>query len=246
MKTVMVVLLAIAVGTTIAANVWKRDLRIAHVRTEGNRIVGENEILDLAAIPKNGKLYAVDLSDARLRVKQNPFVKTVSVNREAPDGVSITVTERVPIAAIVLDRLLYLDVDGFVLPLVRSEGVSDLPVLTGDLPAAACIPGKRIISANVLDALEILATARMIGEELYRLISEVHIDGDRDIVLYTSESGVPVVFGRGDAAMKLLKFDGFWKAIVTQRGAGELRTVDLRYADQVVVRWMTDDEPVAQ
>jgi cell division septal protein FtsQ len=56
-------------------------------------------------------------------------------------------------------------------------------------------------------------------------------------VLFTAETGVPVVLGRGDIAVKLVKLDGFWKQIVMQRGATQLKTVDLRFADQVVVRW---------
>jgi cell division septal protein FtsQ len=129
---------------------------------------------------------------------------------------------------------------------VRTDAVFDLPVVTGDLPASECVAGKPVTSAHVREALDILATARDVGEGLYQLISEVHLEAGRDIVFYTAESGVPVVFGHGDVAVKLVTFDEFWKQIVRQRGAAELTSVDLRYADQVVVRWQTADDAVAQ
>jgi cell division protein FtsQ len=243
---VMALFLALGAGITLGANMWKKDLRVARVYAEGNRIVTEREILTLAAIPKDEKLFAVDLFAARRRVEGNQFIRSASVKREAPDGIRIAVVERTPIAALVLDRILYVDEEGYVLPPVKSEEIFDLPVLTGDLPAAECTPGHRVTATNIREALEILSVARNVGDELYHLISEVHLEGGKDIVLFTAESGVPVVFGHGDAVIKMVTFDGFWKQIVMQRGATELKTVDLRYTDQVVVRWQNDDDAVVQ
>jgi len=243
---VMALFLALGAGITLGANMWKKDLRVARVYAEGNRIVTEREILTLAAIPKDEKLFAVDLFAARRRVEGNQFIRSASVKREAPDGIRIAVVERTPIAALVLDRILYVDEEGYVLPPVKSEEIFDLPVLTGDLPAAECTPGHRVTGTNIREALEILSVARNVGDELYHLISEVHLEGGKDIVLFTAESGVPVVFGHGDAVIKMVTFDGFWKQIVMQRGATELKTVDLRYTDQVVVRWQNDDDAVVQ
>jgi cell division protein FtsQ len=230
-------LLSGVVTMAVTANSWKRGFRVLRVRTEGNSIVADSDIVRMAAILKNGKLFDVDLNGARLRVQQNPFMKSVAVAREIPDGIAITVTERTPIAALILDRILYLDAEGYVLPPVRSGHMFDLPVITGDVPLADCLPGQQIRTRRLREALEILTTAERIGVDLYHMISEVHCAGDSTYVLFTAETGVPVVLGRGDIAVKLVKLDGFWKQIVMQRGATQLKTVDLRFADQVVVRW---------
>ena len=79
--------------------------------------------------------------------------------------------------------------------------------------------------------------AEQCSEELYRRISEVHIQADSTLVVYTSESSVPVLFGRGELARKLVAFDGFWNSIVSRRGVTALQSVDMRFADQVVARW---------
>ncbi|HCV42045.1 MAG TPA: hypothetical protein DGH68_01070 [Bacteroidetes bacterium] len=230
------------VAVAVWANLWKSDLRVADVRVKGTVIVPEKEILALASINKEQRLYDVDLLAAQRRIRQNSFVKSVEVNREAPNRISITVQERIPIAAIVLDNIKYLDADGFVLPPAHSENTFDLPVLTGAFQNAEFVSGKQFVSRDVKEALEILAAARELSDELYRRISEVHLEAGRDIVLYTAECGVPVIFGRGDAAMKLVKFDGFWKDVVPHHGAHELAYVDLRFEDQVVVRWNDDNE----
>ena len=86
-------------------------------------------------------------------------------------------------------------------------------------------------------ALTLIRMAEEAGEELYRRISEVHVRADGGLLVYTTESSVPVLFGAGELARKLVTFDGFWKSIVGRRGVTALRSVDLRFADQVVVRW---------
>lgn len=235
-------LVAAIVTAAVWANLWKSDLRIADVRVKGNMIVTEREILTLASIDKEQRLYDVDLLVAQQRIRQNAFVKSVVVSREAPNRISITVQERIPIAAVALDNIKYLDADGVVLPPAHSENIFDLPVLTGEFQNVEFSSGKQFNRSDVKEALEILATAQQLSDELYHRISEVHLEAGRDIVLYTAESGVPVIFGRGDAAMKLVKFDGFWKEIVPHHGAGELAYVDLRFEDQVVVRWNHNTE----
>jgi cell division protein FtsQ len=234
---VMTLLVVGTVGAALGANLWERNLLLRDVHTEGNRIVPSSEIVALAAIPKNQKLFEVDLNQARKRIQANQFIRSVSVNRDVPDRISITVEERVPVAAILGEKMLYIDADGVVLPPARSEFIFDLPVLTGALPLAECVPGKRVSSDVLREALQIVVMAQKISDDFYRLISEVHIDAARSIELFTSESGVPVVFGRGDAAAKLVKLEAFWKEFVSQRGAGELQYIDLRFEDQIVVRW---------
>lgn len=233
----MSLLLAGMLAVTLGANAWKKDLPVRSVTVEGNAILSTAEILKIADIPKNARLFDLDLAAVRSRLQQNPFVRTVSVNREGSSGVLIDLEERVPLAAVVSDQLLYVDDEGYVLPAARSDRMYDLPVLTGALPAGDCRPGRRIAKSAVLQALDLLLLSREFSDELYRGISEISVREDGDLILYTSDAGVPVIIGQGDLPVKLAKFNGFWREIVARRGPQQLQYVDLRFEDQVVVRW---------
>jgi len=239
---VMTLLLVVLIGVAGLANMWKGDLKVASVTVEGNSIVNENEILAQAGVTNESKLFEIDLFAVRKRIEQNPFIRSASVNREVPNRIAIQVEERVPIAAVVLDKIFYFDAEGYVLPPRRSENIFDLPVLTGSLQRSELVPGRRYSTTNVQEALTILRMAQQVGDQLYRRISEVHVEADKDIILHTAEFGVPVIIGRGDIAAKLVKFDTFWNEFVLHHGAQELRFVDLRYHDQVVVRWVHDKD----
>ncbi|MGB2959660.1 MAG: FtsQ-type POTRA domain-containing protein [Bacteroidota bacterium] len=234
---VMAGLVAVVIAVTFGANLWKHDLRVAYVRTAGNRVVSSEEILRSAAIKRDTRLFDVDLFAVEERVRKNHFFRSVSVNRNAPDAITIAVVERTPVAVLPGENLLTIDDEGMVLPYTASEYTFDLPVLTGLLSGHDLKPGRHLSSETVREALSVLAVAREIGEDAYRRISELHFRKDGELILFTSERGIPVLFGRGEVVNKLIKLDGFWKEIVSRRGPQDLVYVDVRFTDQVVVRW---------
>lgn len=234
---VMGLLLMGVLVVALGANSWKRSLPVGSVRVEGNVLLATQEILRLANVAPHAMLFDVNLAAVRRRVAQNPFVRSVSVNRDGPEGITINVEERVPLAVLAADRLLYIDPEGFVLPVSKTGRLLDLPVLTGALPPAECVPGLRLREPGVREALDLLLLSRQVGDDLSMRISEINIQSGGELIVYTAELGVPVLFGKGDLPMKLVKFDGFWREIVPLRGAQQLRYVDVRFEDQVVVRW---------
>ena len=240
------VLLAGVVGIVLSANGWKRDLHVRAVRVGGNTLLTKAEILSLAAIPANENIYDLDLYAMRQRIQQNYFVKNADVNRHLSGELTLSIVERIPVATLVLNRLLYIDAEGYVLPSFRPERVFDLPVITGSMPLADCLPGRRITDGPVREALDILAMSKCGADEFEQLISEIHIEPDSALRILTNESGIPVEFGRGDDALKIAMLEGFWNTYVLRRGASELTNIDLRFADQVVVRWNRPDDPLKQ
>jgi cell division protein FtsQ len=232
----------LAIGAAVGAQMWRKDLPVRGVRVEGNRIVPGADLIRLAAVPMDKRLYDIDLAAVCERLRKNPFLKKVDVHRDPPDHVLIRVEERVPLAVIAAARMCYLDADGMLMPVIRSDNAFDLPVITGADDVQTCEVGKQLTHPAVREALVLVLAAQQLDEALYRRISEIHIQPSGDLLMYTADAGVPVVVGRGDITSKLAKFDAFWTTVVSTRGAQHLASVDLRYADQVVVRWTTNDE----
>ncbi len=233
----MASLVIVALCVAVYANVWKENSRVAEVVVEENRIIPANDILALAKVPANSLMFDLDLYAIEQRVETNPFVKSASVHRDVPNRVRIVVEERVPVAAMTMNgRLSYIDAGGYVLPPARSQFIFDLPVLTGTLPADEFSVGKPTRNRNALDALNLLSVAKQVDEDLYRNISEIRFDGEKDIVFYTAEFGVPVIIGRSGVGQMLVRFDAFWRSIVARQGADALQYIDARFEDQVLVR----------
>lgn len=230
-------LLVLAVGLIVSANLWKTSLKVRRVSFEGNRIVETAELMQLVKLPKSTQLQDIDLMAVRKDVLSHHFIKEVVVERDLPATLKITVTERVPLVIVNANDMLYLDEDGVVLPHSISKELFDLPVLSGMPADISLTPGSTLKNADIQEALQILATSKVVSKELYHLISEVRLRNGGDIVLYAAEWGVPILFGRGDAANKLVRLETFWNSVVRDRGSENLQYVDLRFDDQIVVRW---------
>jgi cell division protein FtsQ len=227
----------LAIGLVVAANFWKSDLKVKRVTIEGNRIVETAELTQLIKVPKNTQIQEIDLMAVRRNIMSHHFIKDAVVERDLPATLKITVKERVPLAIINSAEILYLDEDGVVLPHSISKQLFDLPVLTGMPDGLSLAPGATLHNADIQEALRILANSKLVSRELYHLISEVQLRNGGDIVLYASEWGVPIIFGRGEIPNKLVRLEAFWNDVVRERGSDNLQYVDLRFDDQVVVRW---------
>ena len=70
------------------------------------------------------------------------------------------------------------------------------------------------------------------------MISEINMNSGSDIILYSSDVGVPIILGRGDVTRKLLMLENFWNDFVATNDVEKLRYIDLRFEDQVVVKWL--------
>lgn len=238
-KWLLFVLLGVLVSLVISANMWKSQLTVQRVIVEGNRIVETSEIVQLAHVSKNASLYDLDLRQIEKDIVSHHFIKNVVVERDLPATIRIRVGERTPLAIVNGVEILYLDEDGMVLPHSISRELFDLPVLTGLSPNIKLAVGKTIKDLDVREALSILSTARVVSKEIYHLISEIRLRDGGDIVMYAAERGVPIIFGRGEIPSKLVRLEAFWNEMVHQEGAENLQYVDLRYEDQVIVRWNT-------
>jgi cell division protein FtsQ len=230
-------LTVLALGLVVAANYWKSDLKVKRVTIEGNRIVETAELMQLIKVPKNTQLQEIDLTAVRRDIMSHHFIKDAVVERDLPATLRVTVNERVPLAIINSSEILYLDDDGVVLPHSISKQLFDLPVLSGLPEGLGITPGVTLKNADVQEALKILACTKLVNKDLYHLISEVRLRNGGDIVLYASEWGVPIIFGRGEIPSKLVRLETFWNDVVRTRGSDNLQYVDLRFDDQVVVRW---------
>lgn len=224
-------------GLVVASNLWKSELRVRRVAVEGNRIVETPEILQLVKIAKDAQLHEVDLMAVRKNVLSHYFIKDAVVERDLPGTIKITVKERSPLAIVNAQEVLYLDEDGVVLPHSISKALFDLPILSGVPGTITLKPGMTLKNADVQEALEILATSKLLGKELYYMISEVRLRDGGDIVLYAAEWGVPIIMGKGNIPNKLVRLETFWREVVRQQGSERLQYVDLRFDDQIVVRW---------
>lgn len=234
------VIIAALVMSVLGSHRWKETLKVQRVFVEGGRIVPAVEVVRISKITSGTPLYGVDLARIRANILEQLYVKSAKVVRELPNALRIHVEERQPIAAISQERLLFLDEEGVLLPSYHPNLVRtgfDVPLITGLTGVEQTTLGSVQTDARILQTIGLLKQARALDAELYHLISEVYVDRDNNSILYTSEVGATILFGKNHELKKLTHLQEFWKKFVHQQSADQLSVVDLRFEDQVIVRW---------
>jgi cell division protein FtsQ len=225
---------------------WKEHLLVTQLVVDGESVVPRDEILNLARIAPHVRLFDVELAAVARSIRSNNFIRQVVVRREPPSLIRVTVIERLPVAFVAtpgMTELLLADDEGYILPHVSAQAIFDLPVITGVESTLFDSVGVRSSSAALRAALEVLRVSRSMNGELTRLISEVDVSDVQELVLYSSDSAVPIRFGSGDIAEKIVKLDGFWKSVVMREGIQNIRAIDLRFRDQVIVVRVSEPSP---
>ncbi|MBA4312304.1 MAG: hypothetical protein C0417_06715 [Chlorobiaceae bacterium] len=220
---------------------WRETLLVQRIIVEGARILPVKYINTLTEIKNSTMMRDLNLYDIQEKLRVEPFIKNICVTRQYPDAININITERVPIATVNSKQLRYIDNEGILLPYLETAVKLDLPIINGVKGIENAKIGKAIENSEIHEAIQILQTALAIDSTMYRFISEVNMKDGDDVLLFSTEAAIPIILGRDNYPAKLLMLQTFWSNYVRLQNTDRLRQIDLRFNDQVVVKWVTDN-----
>lgn len=201
---------------------------IASVEVRGASRLAPERVLAAAAIEPGISIFRLDTGAVAGRVVALPEIRRAEVVRELPNRVVISVEERRPFTLVHAGRLHWLDEEGRLLGASPQAVVAQVPVVSGlteeELASMRSAPGPKALAAITL----IRALLRS-GSALTAEISEIDMSRRDGPVLYTVD-GVEVRLGAEDWEERLARLEGILGQVATQ----DVRTVDLRFRDQVV------------
>jgi len=234
----------ILVATLTLAGVWAGGSRVAEalasmetfrvtdVQIRGLRYLPREEAMALLAVDAKASVWT-DLDAHAEGLRAHTLVKSVHIERLMPGTLLVEVVERRPVALVPTPTLEPVDAEGVRLPIDPARHRLDLPVLeVSELPAegARLLPERARRLAAEVGRLQEADTAFL------QRVSEVHWDEDGMVVARWSAPRVDFLLRPGTVPRRLR--EGF--AVLSDallREPGTVPTlVDLRYADQVVVR----------
>lgn len=149
--------LAVAAAVAVACVVF---FRISTVTVEGSQRYTAEEVIAASGIQAGDNLIALSKSQVAGRIRtQLPYVEAVSIQRLLPDGVLITVTERVAAASVEsADGRWLISSQGKLLEQGGSDGVVAVTGLTASAPYAGEMMQVAEEDQNTLDFVLALLT----------------------------------------------------------------------------------------
>ena len=224
---------AIAWGDRIpAAMVDMQMFRVEDVEVRGLRYIEESEIVDLLDLSPETSVWS-EKAQWHDRVASHPLVKSVRVSRRLPDGLLLLVTERVPIALGPTPTLEPMDAEGRRLPLDPAEYRLDLPVIHS---ARRPPRGSRHFPAEVRRLAAEVEHLMAADTSFLQLVSSVAWSGRGAVAVRWTEPAVEFLLPSHASPARLREGLGALADAASREREGMPDVIDLRFADQVVVR----------
>jgi len=201
--------------------------RVVELELIGARWVTLEEAVASAAVPGNASVWD-DPAAWVEGLMRHPLVASAHVRRRLPGTLVLEIEERVPVALVPTPTLEPVDRDGRILPLDPALLGLDLPLLETD--GAVSSTDVRAFLAGQAERLG------RIAPDFVARTSDLSRDPQGDLI---ARWGEPRVTFRMPAAVTARRIDeaGIVLADAAARFGPPLQlTVDLRFADQVVVR----------
>ncbi len=192
-----------------------------------------NEILGLAGVEPGKDLLRMNLKRMGEHLLQNPWVETVRINRYFPDGLSIVITEREPVAIVNMGFIYYLDKKGNVFKVLNQGDRLNFPVVTGFSEEEIGSDPKGTKEALEATCL-LLKILRDKGAFILADVSEIHYDKGYGFTLFTANNALPVKVGAGNFSEKMERFARIYRDLIVQLPS--IHYIDLDYNDKIIVK----------
>ena len=207
--------------------------RVKGFKVTGNEFLNKDDVLGLAGLKAQTMIWEISLEEAEEKIETHPLVSRVCVVAYPPDGLSIYVEEKEPLALLNIDGLLYcVDMEGMVLP-SRPGKLYDLPVLTGDFKGGVRV-GSPARNTHIEEGLHFLKQVLEDRPTLFARISEVVLGRSDGLILHTHQDGLPVWIGRGEYRLKMR----YLEAVLDELEGKDTRNIayiDVRFRGQIFV-----------
>jgi len=207
--------------------------RLQNIEVSSAKRLTQDEILALAGVAAGQNLARMDLKRIGEQISQNPWVETVRIHRYFPDRLSISISEREPLAVVNMGYIYYLDKKGNVFKVLNQGDRLDYPVVTG-FSEEDMTSNPAGTKEALKTTCELLAALRERGAFILADVSEIHYDKGYGFTLFTASGALPVKVGSGDFAAKVDRFARIYRELMAQKAS--LQYIDLDYNDKIIVK----------
>ena len=237
----------VALGIALFAHLPWEGLRrkvavVEGVRVEGLRTLDAVRVRGIAGIQPGQDLFSVDCARARQRLLADSRIERAEVRREWPRGIRVRVVERAPVLLVRHGSPWELDSAGVMLRPLAEGVVADVPMLSG-VSFEGVPDGARVSTAEARRGLGWVQALSASDLQLGGRVSEIDVS-DARVTALTWMSGTRVLAPAWPPGSRRLSALRAVLADLVLRGTAA-REIDLRFADQVIVRPVEPDERAA-
>lgn len=211
--------------------------RVSEVEVRGARYLSDDSVVAQMQLGSFASAWG-DTGAWVERLLDHPMVKQAEVRRRLPNGLRVTIEERQPIALAATPVLEPVDSDGHRLPIDPTVHRLDLPIISvSDAPPEGATLFPEEVRALVGELEHLTAS----DVEFAGRISSLRMNPDGSIVASLVTPDIDFFLPSRPPSARLREGEAALADAIGRDPARKPAVVDLRFADQVVVRRNRND-----
>ena len=169
---------------------------ITQIEVINTNLLSKDKVISLSGIKKDQNIFRFLKSDVIKKIKEDPYVQDVKINRQLPNKVQIDIEERQRNFSLeFLNGYAYINNQGYILEI--SQDKLNLPVIKGASTEENNItPGKRLEQKDLEkleEAIKIMTIAK--ENELDEKVTSIDISNKNEYILYLESEKKTVYLG---------------------------------------------------
>lgn len=231
---IFVLLVFVLIYLIVYTSGRNKDSKMKTIEVIGNTLLSQYDYLEFTKLDDQSNFTGLSLPVIKARFEKHPYIKQADVEFSGKHDVKVYLTEKKILAVLLGGKDPYLISENYeVLPLLLNTKL-DYPVISNCIGIKDIKPLKIIKSEDMKDAFKIIDAARLCDKNLFKSLSEIDLRNGGDIVLTFSGLKSPVIFGKGNAAKKIVYLYELWHSSLEGKNIIDNSSyIDLRFANEI-------------
>ena len=194
-KWIKIVLLLLIIAGCIVFAMVSPIFNIKFIEVEGNDKIKSDTIISLSQIKEDENLFRINKGSIANKIKENPYIGSVSIKRELPSKIRIIVEEReIAYQIKVVDSFVCINYEGYILE--KSAQKKGIPVVEGLKTNKETLLNSKRLSNDDIGSLngmyKIMSSAKV--NDIAKLITKIIIK-DEEYILELEDEDKTVYIG---------------------------------------------------
>ncbi|MEC7640517.1 MAG: FtsQ-type POTRA domain-containing protein [Nitrospinota bacterium] len=207
-------------------------LKVSQVTVNGNHILDEDTFSAVTHTVKGKNIFTLDLPAMARSLKDHPWIRRVSIERQLPGSIHIFVEERTPYARVLLDEIYLMD-NYAVLIAPASDEYNHLPLITG-VQGEDKQQGQSVATENLMAGLKFMHYLNRLEYFRNDPIDALKLNENIPSVLTTRKRGIKILIDLDTLDESFEDFKLLLDLIDPEKT--EFNYIDLSFKDKVVVK----------
>jgi cell division septal protein FtsQ len=235
MLFVLLAVLIVTLGVSSSDKI--EETGFTAIEITGCKLLSEAEYLAFSGLKDESSLKEVTLQSVKNEFEKHPYVAKADVEYDGIDKIIVELHERNFMAVIFQKQELKLVTEDFeTIAMIKNTEFYELPIIAN--PRSIKIKSEPVKTSDedLKHAFRIIDAIKASDGDMYQELAEINLHNGGDVILTFTGLRIPVIFGRGKEAKKILILKSLWNELHASKNIfSEIEYVDLRFNNQILI-----------